>query len=158
MLSAITIGNIKFAVFEYCGFRWHKSFHFFIGWNFVGRINCKQNFSVDCGFINLVFYSIGNKQKIFLACILNCKSVRPGKFCSPGFNKFPTFIVNDNVVFGFVCQQKYPAFYILNHFVAIIYRGLPRIEHSPFFVHTVGHLIVTINRIIFHAKQVFCNK
>ncbi len=54
MLRAITVRDVKIAIFENRCFSWHKCFLFFISRNIRRRINGQQYFPVDGGFIYLM--------------------------------------------------------------------------------------------------------
>ena len=67
---------------------------------------------------------------------------------SPGVEKLSFFIVNDYVVLRFVGEQQDAAFPVLDHFMAVLYGMLRRIEFTPFGIEPVLFVALAKNNLI----------
>ena len=151
ILRAVAISNEEIAIGIYRSFGRYKFFGFFVNACFERDVNSHQYFAINSSFIYLVFYRIGDKQEFRTILIDQSQAMRAREIMPPGIKQFARFAIDQHIVFSFVGQQQYPAFFILHHFVAIVHRINVWISFAPFGVHAVTHIAVPV-----YGTLVFC--
>src|SRR5690606_37491036 len=98
-------------------------------------------------FIHLVLGRIGDEQEFIAPFAGQGEAVGTGKIVSPAGDQLATGVVYQEVVFGFVGEQQDAPAPVLHHLMAVVYRVLGVIEHTPALYLLIGHTVVAIHGI-----------